>query len=302
MLIQWLHGSSSRLAARSPRQFLPYSTVDRCHLISAIESAGVYQCVIISAPPSPQHSPHTHTQIFITRHLWSFNDGKMAMIIQVICCYTIARPVIRTSIFDGKTNAETFGGSAQAATDCGYRWKLIWYSQRLCFYQLINAMKQYLRESILIWFLGFSQNNSRSIRGVALWLNSIENVLTAFQLTTNHRTTTTTTTTKKQSILLMILRWDAGYSFCWRTPNAVDDNVMQSKAKQTNERTNEKHCNQIEEKKEAITIISEPLNMRKEWKWIKAMEEKSEQKKKFTHKNHCNTNYTILWLVFNCER
>lgn len=41
-------------------------------------------------------------------------------------------------------------------------------------------MKQYLREFILIWFLYFVQNNSRSIRSVELWLNSIENVLTAF--------------------------------------------------------------------------------------------------------------------------
>lgn len=81
---------------------------------------------------------------------------------------------------------------------------------------------------------------------------------------------------KKQSILLMILRWNAGYSICWRTQNAVDDDEMQSKA---NKWTNEKHCNQIEEKKEAITLISEPLNMRKEWKWIKEMEKKGEQKK-----------------------
>lgn len=133
-----------------------------------------------------------------------------------------------------------------------------------------------------------------------LWLNSIENVLTAFQLITNHQTmTTTATTTTTKSILLMILRWNATVSVDVPQMRSM---TMKCKAKQTNERTNEKHCNQIEEKKEAITIISEPLNMRKEWKWIKEMEKKANRGKKFTHKNDCNTNYTILWLVFNCER
>lgn len=71
--------------------------------------------------------------------------------------------------------------------------------------------------------------------------------------------------------------------------NAVDG---KRNAKQTNERTSEKHCNQIEEKRKKLRLSVNLLICTRSRKWER--DEATTEHKKFTCKNHCNTNYTIL--------